>query len=141
VSLFLLDTSAFWHLMREDKTREAWADHIDAGSLRVCEATCAEILFSATGPGHREQLLEELNLMCEPVRVPKDAWRWVESAQYQLTRFGQHRSAGPMDLLVCATAVHHGLTVLHVDDDFPAVARVVPELEELDLRGGQLGLG
>lgn len=39
-----------------------------------------------------------------------------------------------IDLLAAATAVHHGLTVLHVDNDFPALARVLPELRERDAR-------
>jgi predicted nucleic acid-binding protein len=39
-----------------------------------------------------------------------------------------------VDLVVCATAVHHDLTVLHADGDFPAVARVLPELRERDIR-------
>jgi Arc/MetJ family transcription regulator len=51
----------------------------DAGfhayEARKAGAICVEIPFSATGPGHREQLLEEFNRMCEPVRVPRDAWR------------------------------------------------------------------
>ena len=134
VSDYLVDTSALWHLLREPKILDVWEERIDAGTLHVCESTRVEFLFSATGPDHRELLAERLDAMCSPIRVPKDAWRWVEGAQYQLTQRGQHRSAGPLDLLVCATAVHHGLTVLHVDDDFATVSRVLPELDEQDLR-------
>ncbi|MEY9997244.1 putative nucleic acid-binding protein [Streptomyces sp. V4I8] len=55
---------------------------------------------------------------------------WVDAAQYKLTQKGQHRSAGAMDLILCATAVHHGLHVLHRDNDFHAVARVMKDLQE-----------
>ncbi|MFF8509884.1 PIN domain-containing protein [Streptomyces sp. NPDC015492] len=77
---------------------------------------------------------EDPAAMFAPVRVPEDAWRWVESAQDKLTRKGRHRAAGVIDLLVCATAVHHGLTVLHRDHDLAAVARVFEEVEQLDVR-------
>jgi predicted nucleic acid-binding protein len=58
----------------------------------------------------------------------------VDNAQYKLTQKGQLRGPGPIDLLVCATAVHHGLTVLHVDDDFVTVAEVMPEVDQRDIR-------
>lgn len=79
-------------------------------------------------------LIADLDLIAQPVPVPEHAWRWVETAQYKLTQRGLHRSAGPIDLLVCATAVHHDLTVLHVDNDFRTVASVMPELRERDAR-------
>ncbi len=42
---------------------------------------------------------------------------------------------GVVDLVVAATAVHHDLTLLAVDDDFPAVSRILPEFRERDARG------
>jgi hypothetical protein len=50
------------------------------------------------------------------------------------TGHSQHRGLGVLDLLVAATAVHHDLTVLHVDNDFTALARVLPEPRERDAR-------
>jgi hypothetical protein len=41
---------------------------------------------------------------------------------------------GPIDLLGAANAVHHGLTVLHVDNDLVTVASVIPELLQRDIR-------
>ncbi|WP_220447770.1 PIN domain-containing protein [Nonomuraea diastatica] len=105
--------------------------HATAPDLRP---TRTEFLYSATGTAHRDQLEEELNTLCEFAPVPKTAWRWVENAQYKLTQKGQHRSAGAIDLLLCATAVHHGLTVLHVDDDFATVAEVMTEVDQRDIR-------
>ncbi|WP_374050319.1 hypothetical protein [Streptomyces roseicoloratus] len=68
------------------------------------------------------------------VRVPKDAWRRVGTAPYELTRKGRHRAAGVVGLPVCATADHHGLTILHRDDDFATVARVLKEVDQQDVR-------
>jgi predicted nucleic acid-binding protein len=131
---YLADTSAIWHLLRTPETREAWSDRIASGVLSVCEPTRTEFLYSASGPAHRDDLEAELDALCEFVPVPKAAWRWVENAQYKLTQKGQHRSAGPIDLLLCATAVHHGLTVLHVDDDFVTVSVVMTEVMQRDVR-------
>jgi predicted nucleic acid-binding protein len=131
---YLLDTSGLWRLLRSPEVMAAWFDHIAAGALRVCEATRAEFLYSATGPTHRDDLADELDSMCALAPVPKNAWRWVDSAQYKLTQRGQHRAPGVIDLLVCATAVHHGLTVLHVDADFATIARVLPGLRQRDIR-------
>jgi predicted nucleic acid-binding protein len=131
---YLLDTSGLWQLLRVPAALAAWTDHIAAGTLRVCEPTRAEFLYSATGPAHRDELADELDTMCALAPVPKNAWRWVDSAQYKLTQRGQHRGPGLVDLLVCATAVHHDLTVLHVDADFGTVARVLPELQQHDIR-------
>lgn len=100
----------------------------------MCEPTRTEFLYSATSPAHRDELAGELDDLCQLSPVPKNAWRWVDTAQYKLTQHGQHRAAGAIDLLVCATAVHHGHTVLHVDNDFATVAAVLKEVQQRDVR-------
>ncbi|MEV6245553.1 PIN domain nuclease [Streptomyces sp. NPDC051742] len=134
---YLIDTSAYVHFGTDPAARRRWDAEIETGAIGMCEATRAEILFSAVGPDDREEIDEDLTALFASVRVPKDAWRWVETAQYKLTQKGQHRAAGVVDLLVCATAVHHGLTILHRDNDFATVARVLKEVEQHDVR--QLG--
>jgi predicted nucleic acid-binding protein len=131
---YLLDTSGLWYLLRTPAVMAVWADHVAAGALRVCEPTRTEFLYSATGPAHRDELAEELDDLCRPAPVPKNGWRWVDNAQYKLTQKGQHRGPGPVDLLVCATAVHHGLIVLHAGNDFATVADVVPDVQQRDIR-------
>jgi predicted nucleic acid-binding protein len=131
---YLLDTSAVWHLFRDLEAAEVWRSPSAGGSLWVCEATRTEFLFSAKGPAYRDEMAEALDDLCHLAPVPKAAWRWVDNAQYKLTQRGQHRAAGPIDLLVCATAVHHGLTVLHTDNDFAAVAGVISDVRQRDIR-------
>lgn len=131
---FLLDASALWHLFRTPGALGKWEGYVAEGAFRICEPTRTEFLYSATGPAHRDELADDIDALCATAPVPKTAWRWVDNAQYKLTQLGQHRSAGTIDLLVCATAVHHGHTVLHVDNDFAAVASVVKEVEQRDAR-------
>jgi len=131
---FLLDTSAFWHLTRDPETMKAWEHYGAEGLFHVSEPTRAEILYSAESAAHRDEMVSVIDVLCEPAPVPKDAWRWVDTAQYKLALKAQHRGPGPIDLLVAATAVHHGLTVLHVDNDFATIASVLPELRQQDIR-------
>jgi len=134
VITYLLDTSALWYLFRAPGALRSWESHIAAGTFHICEPTRVEFLFSATGPAHRDDLADELDTLCHLSPVPKNAWRWVDTAQYKLTQQGQHRAAGAIDLVVCATAVHHGHTVLHVDNDFATVSGVLKELHQRDAR-------
>ncbi|WP_280341743.1 PIN domain-containing protein [Nocardia neocaledoniensis] len=133
---YLLDASGLWRLFRDADLFAAWQPEIEAGAFLICEATRAELLFSATSPADRDELAADLDALCAPAAVPKSAWRWVDTAQYKLTQRGQHRSAGVIDLIVCATAVHHDLTVLHSDADFATVSRVLPEVAQRDIRSG-----
>ncbi|MEV7566123.1 hypothetical protein [Streptomyces tanashiensis] len=38
-----------------------------------------------------------------------------------------------MDILIALTAEHHRLTLLHVDDDFTAIAKVRPGIDMVRL--------
>ena len=54
--------------------------------------------------------------------VPKNAGRWIASVQHHMAKAGEHRSASAVDLMIAATAAHHGLTILHDDADYRTVA-------------------
>jgi hypothetical protein len=47
---------------------------------------------------------------------------------------GEHRSASAADLMIAATAAHHGLTVLHDDADYRTVARHASDFSEHNIR-------
>ncbi|MFE7273874.1 PIN domain nuclease [Streptomyces sp. NPDC057623] len=131
---YLIDTSGIWQILRDRDVQSRWTGPIEAGLLKVCAPTRLEYLYSAESPADRDEMEAELATLFEGVAVPKDAWRWAENAQYKLTQKGQHRGPGPADLVLCATAVHHGLTLLHADNDFTTVSRVLPEVVERDIR-------
>lgn len=62
------------------------------------------------------------------VPVPKSVWRWIDSAQRRLAAVGAARALSVVDLLICATAAAHGLTVLHDDADFELAERHLPDV-------------
>jgi hypothetical protein len=57
-----------------------------------------------------------------------DPWPKVVEVQRDLAKIGHHRDPSPMDILIALTAEQHHLTVLHVDDDFAAIAKVRPDI-------------
>jgi predicted nucleic acid-binding protein len=77
-----------------------------------------------------EQMSGMFDALYPDAAVPKNGWRWIESAQYRLLRHGAHRALSAMDLLICATAAHHEIVVLHDDKDFATAARYLPDLRE-----------
>jgi predicted nucleic acid-binding protein len=58
------------------------------------------------------------------VVMPDRVFDRAIEVQTAMTDRGTHRSAGPVDLLVAATAELHRFTLLHYDRDFVRVADV-----------------
>jgi len=58
------------------------------------------------------------------VAISDRACERADEVQPLLTETGRHRSAGPVDLLIAATAERAGLIVLCDDRDFQTVASV-----------------
>lgn len=50
--------------------------------------------------------------------------------QHRMAQAGEHHGASAVDLVIAATAAHHGLVVLHDDADHRAVARHASDLTE-----------
>jgi predicted nucleic acid-binding protein len=127
---YLLDSSGLWRVMRDPALREAWAEVITAGAVGSCNPQRTEFRRSARNLDEYEQMTAMFEDLYPDAPVPKTVWRWVESAQHRLLRRGAHRAMSVADLLVAATAAHHGLVVLHDDSDFAVAARHVTDLVE-----------
>ena len=122
ITEYLADTSALTRLLPSSREL-GWADNIDAGLVGVCPVTELEMLFTARSKADRELILGTLNDAYPWVPMPDDVFRRATQVQVMLTELGQHRSAGPIDLLVAATAELTGLTLLHYDRDFEVLAK------------------
>lgn len=121
---YLVDTSAIVRLSRDLELRDRWRERADVGALAVCSVTELEILFTARSKAHRNNLVAGLKSTYRWVVMPDRIFGRALDVQEDLTHRGAHRSAGPIDLLVAATAEEHGLTLLHYDSDFLHVADV-----------------
>jgi len=128
--MYLLDTSGLVRLLRDPKLQSAWYDAIDAQVVASCYPQRAEFLYSARNRREYDEIAEMFTDLYPDASVPKNAGRWVGAVQHRMAQAGEHRSASAVDLIIAATAAHHGLTVLHDDADYRAVARHAPDLRE-----------
>lgn len=121
---FLIDTSALARLMRSGATSFGWDQAVAAGLIAVCPITELEFRYSARSAEDRQAAVEDLRSAFGWVPVHDGAHARAWEVQGELTRLGQHRGAGPVDLVVAATAELFGLTLLHHDRDFATIAGV-----------------
>lgn len=121
---FLIDTSALARFMRGDAEQYGWDQAAAAGLIATCPVTELEFFYSARSAEDRAQGIEDMRLLFGWVPVDDRAYDRAWRVQELLTRKGQHRSAGAVDLVVAATAELQGLTLLHRDRDFDCIAAV-----------------
>ena len=123
---YLADTSTIIRLRRGRDVTARWTDAIKAGLVGICPVVEAELARAAASKADHRALRDQLRTLFTWHPMPDDSWRFVEDTQHKLVERGLHKGPSVVDLLVAATARAWGLTVLHVDADFDAIAQVVP---------------
>ncbi|MFJ5935840.1 PIN domain nuclease [Streptomyces sp. NPDC093071] len=121
---YLVDTSAAVRILARRQVQEEWVKYLTEGTVGLCDLTELEILYSARSANDRIAKEDLLAQLFNWTPVPDGVYTRARRVQQMLTNQGEHRSAGPVDLLVAATAELTGLTLLHYDKDFETVARV-----------------
>ncbi|MDQ1289076.1 MAG: hypothetical protein QG622_2642 [Actinomycetota bacterium] len=101
-----------------------WADFLSAGVIAICPVVELEFLYSARSLADRVDKQRLLTQVFPWVPMADRAFERAQEVQETLTRRGEHRSAGAVDLLIAATAERHQLIVLTQDRDFETVASV-----------------
>lgn len=132
--IYLLDTSGLVRILGDTSLQDAWYQAIDAEAIGSCYPQRAEFLYSARDVSEFGEITEMYEDLYPDVSVPKNAGRWIATVQHHMARAGEHRSASAVDLIIAATAAHHGLTVLHDDADYRTIARHAPDLIEHSVR-------
>ena len=123
-AIYLVDTSALARIYTSPEGNEEWDHALIHGTIAVCPVTELEFLYSARSAKHREHMVHLLNRMLLPIDWGEEHFARAWEVQRLLTVRAEHRSAGPVDLLVAACAEMHGLTLLHDDNDFETIARL-----------------
>ena len=121
-AIYLIDTSGLFRILQESY-RKAWADQLAAGVIATCPIVELEFLYSARSLADRLEKRRLLHDLFGWTPMPDRAYERAEELQQLMTEQGTHRSAGPVDLLIAATAEHSRLTILCDDNDFATVAR------------------
>jgi predicted nucleic acid-binding protein len=134
VARYLADTSA-WH--RSGQVAERWSTLLEDDELALCAPVKLKLLWSARGPRDYATLAGDLAAF-PTLAVDRRAESAAERVQSGLARRSQHRGPLPIDLLVAAVAEVNGLTLLHYDRHFDAIARVTEQPCEWIARRGSL---
>ncbi|MGW5424786.1 PIN domain-containing protein [Streptomyces sp. NPDC003943] len=129
---YLADTSAVWRLLR-GKVGSPWPELTARGQVAICPPVEAELMRGLRSGRDHDPFFAHLNRAFTWVPAPDDPWPDVMEIQEELLRIGHHRGPSPMDILIALTAEQHQLTLVHVDDDFAAIAKVRPGLSVLRL--------
>jgi predicted nucleic acid-binding protein len=122
-SLVLADKSAWEQQRHSTEARDVFESLAFDNRLAVCDVVALELLYSTRGPqeyGERSRALDALVWLDSS----REVGRAARDIQARLARRGQHRRPIP-DLLVAATALVHGASVLHYDRDFDLIADVI----------------
>jgi predicted nucleic acid-binding protein len=115
---FLADSSAIWRIQRQSELTEAWTDPLLSGSIGSCEPQRVEFRRSAHNIDEFHAMNRMFGDLYPDVPVPKTVWRWIEAAQHRLSRAGVTPALSVVDLMVCATAAHRDLVILHDNADY-----------------------
>ncbi|MCH5676668.1 PIN domain nuclease [Streptomyces gilvus] len=130
---YLADTSAVWRLLRGHIT-SPWPEHVARGLVALCPPVEAELMRGVRADRDHEPFFTMLGQTFGWVPAPDDVWPRIIAVQRELLKIGHHRGPSPIDILIALTAEHHRLTVLHVDDDFGAIAKVRPGIPMIRLQ-------
>jgi predicted nucleic acid-binding protein len=122
-ALYLIDTSGLFRILQSE-LRKAWSDQLAAGVIAICPVVELEFLYSARSLADRLEKQRLIHDLLGWVPMPEGVYERADEVQQLLTEVGAHRSAGPVDLLIAATAERERLTVLCDDRDFQTIATV-----------------
>ena len=119
----LVDTSALARVPHHHGVREALIESLVNGVVAHCDITRLEMGLTARSIGEHAELGMLLDRLPFVSIAPAD-YRRAWQVQGLLAAAGSHRGVAPPDLLVAACAERLGLTVIHWDADFDAIAEV-----------------
>ena len=122
-ALYLIDSSGLFRIL-QGELRKAWSDQLVAGVIAACPIVELEFLFSSRSLADRLKKQQLMHELFSWVPMAERADERACEVQQMLTEGGMHRSAGPVDLLIAATAERERLTVLCDDRDYQTIARI-----------------
>ncbi|KOU60445.1 PIN family toxin-antitoxin system, toxin component [Streptomyces sp. MMG1533] len=129
----MADTSAVWRLLR-GQIEAPWPEHVARGLVAISPPVEAELMRGVRADRDYKPFFTMLGQTFGWVPALDDAWPRIVAVQRELLKIGHHRGPSPIDILIALTAEHHRLTVLHIDDDFGAIAKVRPDIPMIRLQ-------
>lgn len=136
-TIYLADTSVYVLQARHPQVRRRFESLLAVGRLAACEMTALEYLNNAPDPKGYEVLWGALHGQ-RWMEVTVEAMDRALAVHRLLAERSQHRQFRLPDLIIAATAEHHGATVLHYDADYDRIAAVTEQPTEWVAERGSL---
>ncbi|MEK7861164.1 MAG: PIN domain nuclease [Chloroflexota bacterium] len=111
---------------------------IEAGEIATCGIVALEVLWSARSPQDLRDTRQELQRSLSWVPTTEADFQRALDVMQMLTDAGRHRDAKIPDLVLAAVAERAGLTVLHYDRDFDAIASLTGQPMEWVVPSGSV---
>ena len=120
--MILIDTSAWVEFLRDTGSMVcARVDEILATDIATCDPVRMEVLAGARDDAHLRDLR---NLLARAIVLPTEPVDYDEAASiYRGCRRQGETVRKLVDCLIAATAIRHGVGLLHSDSDFEVIHR------------------
>lgn len=125
---YLIDKSALARI-RHPAVRVRLDPILEAREAATCAIVDLEVLYSTRNQAEHARVRARRALAYRPVELTAEIFERAISVQGLLAGRGRHRLPIP-DLIIAAAAEAAGLTVLHYDADFDAIAAVTGQTME-----------
>jgi len=121
----LADTSAWTASARDPELRRGFDDAIANGEIATCGAVALELLYGTRNATEFSSTRTGLDRLPQCPIGPRE-WRRALDVYETLAHQGgiHHRRVKHPDLLIAAAAESAGITLLHYDADFDAIAAI-----------------
>ena len=123
ISRYLLDTSVLAR-MNQPAVADRVVPLIDAGLVGICAVLDLEALFGARSAADYEEIRTDRQRAYEYLPIDDEQWQRALEVQRALAGRGQLRAVGIGDLVIAATAEHHGVALIHYDGDFDHIVAI-----------------
>jgi predicted nucleic acid-binding protein len=120
---YLIDTSVLAR-MSQPAVAAPVVPLINAGLVGTCAVLDLEALCGARSAADYEAIRTDRRRAYEYLPTHDEQWQRALDVQRALAARGQLRAVGIADLLIAATAEHHGVTLIHYDGAFDHIVAV-----------------
>lgn len=120
--MILIDTSAWIEFLRDTGSSVCVrVDDLLATDIAICDPVRMEVLAGARDEAHLRDLR---GLLGRATLLPTEPSHYEDAAAiYRACRRRGETVRKLIDCLIAATAIHHGVSVLHLDSDFEVIRR------------------
>jgi predicted nucleic acid-binding protein len=128
-AIYLADTSVLVLQSRHPRVLDRFERLLVEGRLGICQVVVLEFLNNAQDARGYEKILSSLQVH-RWFDVTVEAMDRAIDIHRKLAATSQHRNFPLPDLIIAATAEHHGATVLHYDADYDRIAAITGQAVE-----------